>query len=404
MKVADVHDLVRRVAAVGAGCADRHVLESAVAELQRLRSWLDGREVSFARSLAAVSSFPEKSLAEAGRSGLRQAERIIHRTETVDEVPEFRVSLEAGRVNGGHVDVLSRTLRQLDPAARQRLVDVAPSLVLVAEHATPDEFARTVRAEARRLERDTDGLERLERQRRAVRFESWIDRQTGMGRWSATWDPETMLRLESRIEAKVQAMFHDLQPAGCPIDLLEKQSFLRAHAVLALFEGGGPRLGRPEIVVVVDHTQPDPEGQPSIDWGLPVELPQRVLADLRQNANMITVVVRNGVVIDAPGELNLGRSTRIANRAQRRALRAQYATCAIPGCHVRFSRTKLHHVIWWRNGGPTDLHNLLPLCERHHQKVHIDGWLLSLTPDRTLTIRFPDGEIMSTGPPQRSAA
>jgi hypothetical protein len=404
MKVADVHELVRRVAAVEAGCADRHVLEAAVAELHRLRSWLDGREVSFARSLSAVSSFPEKSLADAARSGLRQAERIIHRAETVDQVPEFRSSLEAGRLTGAHVDVLSRTLRKLEPAVQQRLVDVAPSLVLIAESATPDEFARTVRAEARRLERDTDGLERLERQRRAVRFESWIDRETGMGRWSATWDPETMLHLESRIEASVQAMFHDLQPDGCPTDLLEKQSFLRAHAVLALLAGSGPRLGRPEVVVVIDHTQPDPDGQPSIDWGLPVELPQRVLDDLQQTANVFTIVVRNGVVIDAPGELNLGRSTRTANRAQRRALRAQYATCAIPGCHVRYSRTKLHHVIWWRNGGATDLHNLLPLCERHHQKVHSDGWLLSLTPGRTLTIRFLDGEIMTTGPPKRNAA
>ena len=29
-------------------------------------------------------------------------------------------------------------------------------------------------------------------------------------------------------------MFHDTQPDGCPTDLLEKQSYLRAHALLAL--------------------------------------------------------------------------------------------------------------------------------------------------------------------------
>jgi hypothetical protein len=404
MKVAEVHELVSRVAAIDSDCADRQALETAAVDLCRLRSWLDGREVSFARSLSAVTTFPEKSLADAARSSLRQAERIIHRAETVDQVPEFRSSLEAGRVTGGHVDVLSRAIRKLDPAVKQRLVAVAPSLVLIAEHATVDEFARTVGAEARRLERDSDGLDRLERQRRAVRFESWIDRETGMGRWSATWDPETMVRLENRIEASVQAMFHDMQPEGCPVDLLEKQSFLRAHAVLSLFEGTGPRLGRPEIVVVVDHTQPDPDGRPSIDWGLPVDLPRRVLDDLHHTANVLTVVVRDGAVVDAPGRLNLGRSTRVANRAQRRALRAQYATCAIPGCHVRYSRTKLHHVIWWEHGGATDLDNLLPLCERHHQKVHHDGWFLSLASGRTLTIRFPDGEVMTTGPPKRNAA
>ena len=119
---------------------------------------------------------------------------------------------------------------------------------------------------------------------------------------------------------------------------------------------------------------------------------------------MCAVVVRNGVVIDAPGELNLGRTTRVANPAQRRALGALYATCAIPGCHVRYSRTKLHHVIWWYHDGRTDLCNLLPLCEHHHQNVHHDGWMLTLTADRTLTIQLPDGQIMTTGPPKRNIA
>ena len=50
-----------------------------------------------------------------------------------------------------------------------------------AEHSTADEFARSVRDEARRLEADGDGLGRLERQRRAVRCNRWTDKETGMG-------------------------------------------------------------------------------------------------------------------------------------------------------------------------------------------------------------------------------
>jgi hypothetical protein len=405
MKVSEVQELVGRVAAVDATCTDSAVLQTAVGELRRLKSWVEGREVFLAGLVAKVSSFPEKSLAEAGRTSLRDGEQVIKRAETVEQIPTLGRSLEAGRVSGAHVDVLTRALAQLQPATRQQLIEAAPSLVALAENETAEEFARTVRAETRRLERDSDGLERLERQRRAVRFDSWIDRQTGMGRWSATWDPETMVRLENLLDAKVQALFHDTQPANCPTDLLAKQSFLRAHAVLALLlDGGGCRLGRPEIVVVVDHTHPDPDGRPVVDWGVPVDLPERVLADLYRTARVCTVLVRNGVIIDAPGELNLGRTTRVANRAQRRALGALYPTCAIPGCHVRYSRTKLHHVIWWRHHGPTDLNNLLPVCERHHQNIHNDGWVLTLTPDRTLTIHLPDGQIMTTGPPERGAA
>ena len=119
---------------------------------------------------------------------------------------------------------------------------------------------------------------------------------------------------------------------------------------------------------------------------------------------MHAVVVRNGVVLHAPGELDLGRTTRLANRAQRRALRALYSTCAIPGCSVRYCRCKLHHIIWWRNGGRTDLSNLLPLCAHHHTKVHDAGWNLRLGPNRQLEITFPDGTIHNTGPPNRRAA
>jgi hypothetical protein len=402
MELVEVHELVGRVAAVDAGCADRLVLEAAVAELRRLKSWVEAREVAVARGLAMVSSFPEKSLADASRSSVRQAEQVLLRGETIAQMPGFGSSLDAGRVSGDHVDVLARTLRQAPPAVRDQLSADAARLVLIAEASTPDEFARSVRAEARRLESDGDGLDRLERQRRAVRLNGWIDRETGMGRWTASWDPEMMVRLENRLDTQVQAMFHDRQPDGCPTDVFEKQSYLRAHALLALLDGRGVRLGRPEIVVVVDHTTP--ATQPVVDWGLPVELPQRVLDDLFETAVVTTVVVRNGVIIDAPGELDLGRSTRLANRAQRRALGAIYATCAIPGCRVRYSRTKLHHVIWWRHDGRTDLDNLLPVCEHHHHNIHHDGWLLTLTPDRQLTIRFPDGTIMTTGPPKRGAA
>lgn len=109
-------------------------------------------------------------------------------------------------------------------------------------------------------------------------------------------------------------------------------------------------------------------------------------------------------MIAADGELNLGRSTRLANRAQRRALRAIYATCGVHGCCVSFNHCQPHHVHWWRHGGPTDFANLLPLCRKHHHLAHEGGWLLSLGPNRELTITLPDGQIMRTGPPSRKAA
>jgi hypothetical protein len=161
--------------------------------------------------------------------------------------------------------------------------------------------------------------------------------------------------------------------------------------------------GRAEYVVVVDA---DAVGQcgPVAEFAIPVEIPAQVIAELAGDADISAVVVRNGVVLYAPGELNLGRTTRLANRAQRRALRGLYATCAIPGCSVGYDRCKLHHIIWWRNGGRTDLDNLIPVCTAHHGRIHHGGWVIELGPGRQLTLRLPDGSVQTTGPPQRRTA
>ncbi len=131
-----MHDLVGRVAVVDAGCADRVVLEAAAGQLRRLKSWVEAREVVVARGLAAVSSFPEKSLADASRCNIRQAEQVLRRAGTVAHLPEFGVSLDAGLVSGEHVDVLTRVLRQVEPGVRDRLAADAERLVLIAENST----------------------------------------------------------------------------------------------------------------------------------------------------------------------------------------------------------------------------------------------------------------------------
>ena len=94
--------------------------------------------------------------------------------------------------------------------------------------------------------------------------------------------------------------------------------------------------------------------------------------------------------------LDVGREARLANRAQRRALRKLYRSCAHPGCEVRFDDCRVHHVDWWEHLGPTDLRNLLPLCGRHHHLVHEGGWRLTIDAHRTITLRRPDGTLHRT--------
>ncbi len=218
----------------------------------------------------------------------------------------------------------------------------------LAQHSTPDEFART---------RARSGTGVGSRPRRtgpagasaaggAVRV---VGRQSHRYGTHLT-DPgpvDVRDSLERRLDAQIEALFHDAHPEGCPTDLLEKQSFLRAHALLSLLDGKGARSGRPEIVVVEDHTNPLADGRPSLDWGADVDLPHEVLETLRPTAGVYAITVRNGVIIDAPGQLDLGRETRLANRAQRRAFNGLVRDVCGAGmlCPLQPHQVAPHHLV-----------------------------------------------------------
>src|SRR5690625_4387141 len=100
-------------------------------------------------------------------------------------------------------------------------------------------------------------------------------------------------------------------------------------------------------------------------------------------------------VTDAGGEiLYLGRSQRLASRAQRRALRLRDTTCVFPGCH-QTTHLDAHHTTPWSHGGPTDIDGLALLCRRHHVMVHEGGLHLAPHPERTSTYQ-PRFQVLDT--------
>ena len=76
--------------------------------------------------------------------------------------------------------------------------------------------------------------------------------------------------------------------------------------------------------------------------------------------------------------LHLGRTTRLATPAQRRALTLRDKGCAHPGCDRSPKWCTVHHVIPWAHGGPTDLTNLVLLCPTHHRLIHHSGWTIRM--------------------------
>ena len=409
MLIAGVIERAERVLSVRADAdASAASLTSAMRSVAELRSFLAAADADLAVRLRSLSSFPEPEIASVSRESLSAASKVIERGETLAAVAGLGVALDDARVTAGHVDAVTRGAKALEPEQREALFDRVSTLVDEAAGWSVAEFARRVRREVDEVRTD-DGMAKLERQRRATSMSTWTDDE-GMWNLRGRFDPVTALSVSSALDTAVETLFAEAAPEWCPSDPIEKQKHLKALAFARLVSGGvggcGPGAGaigagRAEYVAVIDVNAPLVAGAAAVEFPIPIEVPGRVLASLVGEADVHAVVVRNGVVLHAPGELNLGRSTRLANRAQRRALRGLYGSCAIPGCATSYNRCKLHHVVWWRNGGSTDLDNLLPVCSRHHHDIHDRGWNVHLGPNRELTLTLPDGTVRNTGPPSR---
>jgi hypothetical protein len=88
--------------------------------------------------------------------------------------------------------------------------------------------------------------------------------------------------------------------------------------------------------------------------------------------------------------LDVGRTTRVVQPAQRTALAVRDGGCVFPGCDRPLAWCEAHHLVHWLDGGPTDLDNLALVCRAHHRAVHEGGWQLQ---------RQPDGQLTATPPP-----
>jgi hypothetical protein len=96
--------------------------------------------------------------------------------------------------------------------------------------------------------------------------------------------------------------------------------------------------------------------------------------------------------------LDLGRARRLVSRAQRRALRFRDGPgCAFPGCAAR--HVDAHHVVFWDDGGATDLDNLVLLGRHHHRLLHEGGYAASLVGGRPRFFRPNGTPIRPPNPP-----
>ena len=416
-----------RVASADVGVLDEVGVASLLGDVAGLVRFLQAREIDLnqrLRQLAAQCPGVDPAAINARATGRSAggAGRALERAEQAAQAPELKASMDEGRLSGEHLDAFTAAVRSLEARLQPALRALEADLVAraISQRATVEQFRGWLQREIRLIEAD-DGKRRLERQKRDNRCRVWVDPNSGMVKTTLALDPELGATYQHLLHEQLQARLAQPRPPECPTDPLEAMDWHRAHALMDLITGEGGPIGKPEVIVVIDQQtfEQGRHAQSKVDCGPGIDLPIDTIRGIAGRARFVPVVVnRDGVVITQgdpvptyaqiaqsltrPVGLDHGRSRRHASVRQRRALRAMYRHCAIPGCNRHVSITEAHHVHWWEHGGHTDLANLLPLCRYHHDRLHAERWRLTMGADRAITVHARDGTLlMTTGPPRK---
>jgi hypothetical protein len=420
-----VVDRFVRVADADVGLLDEVGVAGLLGDVAGLVRFLQAREIDLnqrLRQLAARCPGVDPTAINARATGRSAggAGRALERAEQAAQAPELKASMDEGRLSGEHLDAFTAAVRSLDARLQPVLRALEADLVAraVSQRATVEQFRGWLQREIRLIEAD-DGKRRLERQKRDSRCRVWVDPNTGMVKANLALDPEIGATFQHLLHEQLQARLALQRPAECPTDPLDAMDWLRAHAFMDLITGAAGPIGKPEVIVVIDQQtfEHGRHAQSKIDAGPGIDLPIDTIRAIAGRTRFVPVVVnRDGVVLvqgdpvpsydqivqslTRPVALDHGRSRRHASVRQRRALRAMYRTCAIPGCARHVSITEAHHIHYWEHGGHTDLANLLPLCRHHHDRLHAERWRLTMSNNRAITVRARDGTVLiTTGPP-----
>jgi hypothetical protein len=309
--------------------------------------------------------------------GLTPAEagRVCRLATRLGGLPLLRGELEAGRLSAGTVATLAAVATPDNEAA----------MIETATVATGAQLQKLVQAYKQNAGDEPDAPE-------PPPVEDSVTYGVREGRWRMRADlaPELGAQVEAALRAEKEAAIADEgSEADGPLSpnplVSNAEALVRmAASVLA---GKTKRDGvLPERFMVLLHL--DEEGG-HIQGGGPVDQP--TVTELLCESWIVALVKRRGrpITITSP--------TRLATPAQQRALLARDRTCQFPGCG-RTTYLKAHHIVFEAAGGPTQLDNLVLLCQTHHTLIHQPGWQLTRDRNGKLWFRAPGGRVVLPSP------
>jgi hypothetical protein len=308
-------------------------------------------------------------------------------------------ALAAGQVNLPQARVCAQVLAELPADLDPALVRaVEEQLVILAEDWAPRELKILGRKildaidpeiadahEATKLEDE----ERRARERASLHLKRLGD---GITRISANLPDTVANRLLTYLDAFTSPRHQSASGSEPPISSLESRGpahVQRGHAFAALLEHldpiALPAHGGDATTVIVTLSLEQLRTQLAAADLIGHDLDRISASEARRlacSAALIPAVLgTNSEVLD------LGRTSRLHTRAQRRALRLRDRRCRAEGCTAPAAWTEVHHKDPWSHGGTTDLADGICLCNFHHHRCHDPAYTHEFLPNGDVRYR-----------------
>lgn len=321
----------------------------------------------------------------AARRLVRVGSLVAARLEPVPQEPWLAPVLAAaaaGTISLEGVDVIRTGLGTPTAAvSTDALADAAHELSLLAATATVDRLA--ARARELRDKLDVAGVAAREAELRDRRYLRMTPQLDGMTRVSGLLDPESAAIIGAAVDAATSPRrggprFVDPTRAAEADALVADSRTTEQIVVDTLVElvdsaqrGDAGRLGarRADVRVVVTQADLDRRTGSGYLEGQATSVSLDTVERMACDGGLVPILFdANGAVLD------LGRTQRLHNAAQRVAISTRDGGCLAPECDRPPSWCEVHHIREFGRGGPTSVDDGVLLCRHHHMLVHNNGW------------------------------
>lgn len=330
------------------------------------------------------ASDPAEILRTNARIPRRESKRMAKVARRLADMPKVREKFAEGDITLHQASALANAAEKVGPDA----VESDPGLLESAGRLPPDNFERHARKWAERKLIEA-GVSPLERQRRAREAKIWVEKDTGLGVLMAKLPRPQFSHLQQAVHGHYMELLRRDGAGGRDPDQVRNPKQRLVDAVFELIcnrdadtgefidrmAGVKAKASTQVILVaptgVVDGTDPNAHVE-MIGVG---PVPRAILETLTPDTELA------GMIFDRAGRpLWLGRNQRLANAAQRLAVAVRDGGCF--ECGAPMHRCDLHHIReWHRDGGRTDVDNLVAVCRKHHKWLETDDLVVIRTAD-----------------------